>query len=332
LIATVSSEQHIIAIGDVHGCNQELQRLLGELPLESNTTLVFLGDYIDRGPDSRGVVETIFELRKSHKVVTLMGNHEELLLDFLQNPGSGRAGTFLFNGGGATLASYGSADGHFSIPDEHLEFFNTLDLFYETDDYFFVHAGVPLIPLEEIDPERHREMMLWMRDPFLKTDYQWSKTVVHGHTAVVEVEFLQNRINLDTGCALGNVLSSMEFPSMTVRQIQKRRVDPESHLRDAGSRRRAIRFEGAIPVFIERGDGQLELETLDHNEFGMLCRDVDPEPAALLEIGEAVRGCIGKDANSAVDFSGTVVRCRREEAVYYAVSIDTFRPRTPLDR
>jgi serine/threonine protein phosphatase 1 len=328
----VPSQRHIIAIGDVHGCNRELNLLLGELPVRNDTTIIFLGDYVDRGPDSRGVVDTVLELSRRHNVIPLMGNHEELFMEFLSNPGSGRAGTFLFNGGGATLASYGSVDGRFDIPEEHLEFFKELLLFYETEDYFFVHAGVPLIPLDELDMSKHREVLLWMRDPFLRSDFSWSKVIVHGHTAVVDVELMPNRINLDTGCALGNMLTAMEFPSRTIYQVQKRRVEETAHLTDSSGRRRAIRFEGAIPVYIDRAGGVLELETLDHNEFGMLCRDLDPAPDVLLRIGESVRGCIGRDTPAAVEFSGTVVRCREEEAVYYAVAIDTFRPRTPLDR
>ena len=114
----------IFAIGDIHGCVNELRALLNLLPLTPESTVVFLGDYIDRGGNSKGVIDTIIELRGHCRVVTLKGNHEAMFLDFLDHPGSARAGLFICNGGSATLASYANETGRYELPSEHVAFFS----------------------------------------------------------------------------------------------------------------------------------------------------------------------------------------------------------------
>ena len=133
-------------VGDIHGCHASLLSLFAKLEIDPlHDTLVFLGDYIDRGPDSKGVVQEVLRLRKEIKrCVTLMGNHEYMLLRFLA--GHDRE-MFLQVGGQETLASYGigphyDQDGLASIPAEHLGFFNDLLTSWEDDSYIYVHAGL----------------------------------------------------------------------------------------------------------------------------------------------------------------------------------------------
>jgi serine/threonine protein phosphatase 1 len=318
-------EEHVIAIGDVHGCNDELQLLLNKVPLTSDTTIVFLGDYVDRGPDSKGVIDTVLELSKQHKVVTLRGNHEDMMLDFIEDPYSGEAGTFLYNGGAATLGSYrDDKPGEYTIPDEHVQFLKNLDLYYENEGFFFVHAGVPDIPLDTIDPEEHRNYLLWVRKPFLDSRYRWKKKVVHGHTPVPEVERRSNRTNIDTGCVQGNVLTAIDLPSGRLFQVAKQTIEPSTRLSDPETRRRTVRFPGALEVVIHKGGRQINLETLNHNEYGMFCRDVTSAKQELMA-GEHVRGVIGPESRSPVEFVAEVLRARDDDdAFYYAMSLSVI--------
>ena len=110
------SPKKIFAIGDVHGCASELRMLLNKLPLTEESVVVFLGDYVDRGPNSKQVIETVLELKEQCQVVALKGNHEALFLSFLQDPSSEAAGMFIYNGGSATLHSYATPEGEYRIP------------------------------------------------------------------------------------------------------------------------------------------------------------------------------------------------------------------------
>src|SRR3954463_10575248 len=116
----------LFAIGDVHGCAEELRALIQKLPLRRDSLVVFLGDYIDRGPDSRGVVDTILDLQQYCRVVCLLGNHELMLREFLDGSDSRRVARFIYNGGSATLSSYADHDGVFVMPEEHRDFFDSL--------------------------------------------------------------------------------------------------------------------------------------------------------------------------------------------------------------
>src|SRR5579864_4865919 len=113
----------LYAIADIHGCDEELRALLKLLPLDRSSRVVFLGDYIDRGPNSAGVVDTILELEEYCQVVCLLGNHELMLREFLDGSDPRLSARFIYNGGGATLASYSNDDGVFVIPEEHVDFF-----------------------------------------------------------------------------------------------------------------------------------------------------------------------------------------------------------------
>jgi len=316
---------NLFVIGDVHGCASELKTLLNKLPLAPTSTVVFLGDYIDRGPQSRDVVETILQLRTFCTVVTLTGNHEAMLQDFLQDPTSQGAGMFIYNGGGATLASYADEHGNYEIPDHHLRFFAELPLSYETPDFFFVHAGVPDVKLEELDDAKHRKEMLWVRRSFHRSSFRWNKMIVHGHSPVAEVHFGERRINVDTGCVYEQVLTALELPSKKIYSVTRYREARKVHLRDFDSNRIAVRFKGAVPVYVHRGTETLEFETLDYSEFGMLMRYIARHEGDVLQVGEEIAGHIGSDTNQLVDFRGKVIRPQtNEHGLCYAVKIDTL--------
>lgn len=134
----------LIVIGDVHGCAEELKALVHKLPLDQDTTLLFLGDYVDRGPDAKGVIDTVLDLSELYKVIALKGNHEWLMEEYLAKPTNAVAsGNFILNGGSATLASYSTDGQTYEIPSSHKEFLANLKLYHETETHFYVHAGIP---------------------------------------------------------------------------------------------------------------------------------------------------------------------------------------------
>ncbi|MDH3378213.1 MAG: metallophosphoesterase [Gammaproteobacteria bacterium] len=312
----------IFAIGDVHGSAKELGRLLSQLPLQRDSTIVFLGDYVDRGPDSRAVIDTILELRERYDVVTLLGNHEQMLLDFLDAPQSSGAGTFIYNGGSSTLAAYSSDRGDYSIPPNHMDFLRELDLYYQTDENFFVHAGVPDTPLHELDPVDDRRTMLWIRDRFLKSTYSWSKTIVHGHSWIHDVEIKSNRINLDTGCAYGGRLTAMQMSNRRMFSVPHDAQSKRIYLQDRSSQRAAVRFDGAIPVVVERGTEKMEFETVNYSEIGMLIRDTSRLDYLALDKGEVIAIKVGAGGPSEVEIVGRVLRRKlNDDGGYYALQV-----------
>jgi serine/threonine protein phosphatase 1 len=320
----------IIAIGDVHGCADELRLLLNKLPLSDEVEVVFLGDYVDRGPRSREVIDTVLELQPQCRVVPLMGNHEAMFLDYLDDPTSGKAGAFVYNGGSATLSSYADERGEVFIPPAHVEFLRTLRLSHETKDYFFVHAGVPRAPLAQLDQRRHGSALLWMRGDFLTTDYDWGKTIVHGHTVVPRVQIQANRICVDTGCVFGRRLSAIALPGERVISVPRRDAIDRVVLRDSSSRRAAIRFLGEVPVVVRRGTERHAFTTVDYSELGMYMRAADAGRAPHFDVGERLEGVVGPDAQSLVSFDGAVVRRRSDDlGVHYAVKIFATRPALP---
>jgi serine/threonine protein phosphatase 1 len=313
----------IFAIGDVHGCATELRLLLNKLPLDKDSRVVFLGDYVDRGPQSREVIDTVLELSKEIDVVPLKGNHEALFLAFLRDPGSEAAGMFIYNGGSATLHSYAGDDGEYHIPREHRDFLANLELFHETDDYFFVHAGCPRIPVEQFDTRKHAHDFLWARGAFLRTNYKWSKLIVHGHTPVKAVDMRANRINIDTACVFDRTLTAVELPAKRFYSVRRQDKTRHVYLRDRSeSLRDAQRFVGSVPVYVHRDDEVLEFETRDYSEFGMLLRGVAHLDRAILDQEERISGFIGSQDESLVDFDGEVVRVDpRADGVYYGIKL-----------
>jgi len=213
-------------IGDIHGCLDELACLVDGLPLERSDRLIFLGDYIDRGPNSKGVVSYLIELQRhaAQEIIFLKGNHEDMFLSYLGLPGR-HGDMFLYNGGGPTLASYAisprshPSEALASVPPSHLEFFRQLRMYYVAPPFFCVHAGVdPDKMLEEQDEEE----MLWIRDQFILSRHALPYTVLFGHTPQEEVMFhLPYKVGLDTGLVYGNKLSCLELEEKVLFQIDR---------------------------------------------------------------------------------------------------------------
>lgn len=299
----------LFVISDIHGCATELRLLLNKLPLTRHSKLVFLGDYINRGPNSREVIDTILELSGFCEVVALKGNHEQMMLDFISNPKSPQAGMFIYNGGGATLANYqvhGSK--RIDIPKEHVDFFCSLSLFHEEEDYFFVHAGLPDIPIPTINPDEHQTQLLWIRKEFLNSQYDWGKMVIHGHSPVSAVQFRANRINIDTGCVYKNRLTALQLPQRTVYSVARQAEPKVIPLKDKKSRRATIRFDGAIPVYLPHGDTILQFESINYSELGVLIYDMIFTKDQTLNVDQEVRGAIGSKTHETIPFEGRVVR------------------------
>lgn len=206
-MADTKGSGRLLAIGDIHGCHDQLAALLAKVKPQPSDRLVFLGDYIDRGPRSKEVVELVLSLRqRCPDTIFLKGNHEAMLEDYLVR---GERLQFLRNGGDATLASYGAA-GAAEIPQAHRDFFNNLRLYYETDSFIFVHAG--LRPGVQLAGQREQDL-LWIREEFLSSSYDWGKTVVFGHTPRTSPLITPTRIGLDTGAVYGGLLSCCEVRS-----------------------------------------------------------------------------------------------------------------------
>jgi serine/threonine protein phosphatase 1 len=205
----------IYAIGDVHGRADLLKAVferidtsLTDHPIEQ-AVQVLLGDYIDRGPESRDVIDLLIARRRQHAMVCLKGNHEIYPVRFLSD--SSMLSEWAQVGGINTLLSYGARpstrddpksekdvarDFQEALPENHNRFFRSLALSFTCGDYFFAHAGVrPGIPLNQ---QREQDLLL-IRDSFLWHEGGFGKTIVHGHSPVKEPDFRPNRINIDTG-------------------------------------------------------------------------------------------------------------------------------------
>jgi serine/threonine protein phosphatase 1 len=227
---TVPAGQRIYAVGDVHGRLDLLDQMLrmierddAERDAAIRRTLIFLGDYIDRGAESRGVIQRLIDAPPSgFEIICLKGNHEDLLLRGMTEQMALIA--WLGNGGGETLASYGVArpphEGAAmrtndvadalvaAMPAAHLTFLRELELTVSFGDYFFVHAGVrPGVPLASQDEYD----LLYIREPFLSHRGQFGKVVVHGHTPVREPELRPNRIGIDTGAFFTGRLTALRL-------------------------------------------------------------------------------------------------------------------------
>ena len=218
------SSERTFVIGDIHGCVEEVERMLEAIAPGSSDTLCFLGDYIDRGPSSRQVVDCLLRAKEAGpRCIFLKGNHEDMFLSYLGLAGNyGEA--FLANGGARTLASYGlsgmiGAEAALNLPPAHLEFFEGLQLQAQLGEFLCVHAGVhPQRPLDaQLD-----EDLLWIRDEFLFARHPFPLTVLFGHTPHREVLIdLPFKLGLDTGLVYGNKLSCLELASKELIQIKR---------------------------------------------------------------------------------------------------------------
>ena len=214
-LADIGANQRIYVIGDIHGRSDLLDKMIEQIeqdlkksPVADGLT-VTLGDYVDRGPDSRGVLDRLANNPFPTRYIALKGNHEALFEAFLTDPAV--ASQWRRLGGLETLYSYGvsvatvmigkgfeeaSAALRQAVPKEHFRFLGSLELAVSVGDYFLCHAGVrPGIPLKQ----QRAEDLLWIRDEFLNSKASFGKIVVHGHSPTAEPEVLPTRINIDTG-------------------------------------------------------------------------------------------------------------------------------------
>lgn len=192
------------AISDIHGCARTFRYLVEyKLNLQPTDELYLLGDYIDRGPDSKGVIDFILELRAAgFAVTTLMGNHEQMLLQAKDEPGHAIQ-NWLSNGGKATLESF-NIKLPSEMPDKYVSFFLKLEFYKAFDDYLLVHAGFNFaVP----NPFQDYEAMLWIRNFEADEKFTKSRIIVHGHTPTIVSSILANTtpplpkaINIDGGC------------------------------------------------------------------------------------------------------------------------------------
>ncbi|MBU0676009.1 MAG: serine/threonine protein phosphatase [Proteobacteria bacterium] len=211
--------EKIFAIGDIHGCLDKLQNLLARLPYDSTCDrLVFLGDYINRGPDTAGVLDRLVELKNQNpRVVALMGNHEYLLLEYHRTGDPALLPYLRKMSIDATLKSYGihtafSLQSLNFLPESHLAFLYNLRLYWETDEYIFVHAGMEAdLPLPEQDATSFCEA----RDSFISSDRDFGKKVIFGHTEFEMPLVTATKIGIDTGAIHGNFLTAVELPGNT---------------------------------------------------------------------------------------------------------------------
>jgi hypothetical protein len=256
-----------------------------------------------------------------------MGNHEQMLVDFLDRPESAGAGLFILNGGGATLSDYAGPGGTFEFPDSHVEFLRGLKLYYENDTHFFVHAGVPNLKLKDIDFENEAMTMMWVRQSFLNSSFRWEKKIVHGHTPVRSPEILSNRINIDTGCVYDGHLTAIELTSAKLYQVEKQvKGETERVPHRADESRVAVRFTGRMPVQARLvGGASYDFETLNYNKFGLLLRELGNSPDGLLKVGDRIEGRIGPEGDEAVYFKGEVMRTESRGANrLYGVKTDAI--------
>ena len=230
--ASLPPELRVYAVGDIHGCDgqlDDLHQMIAEdaaAAPEARRVIVYLGDYIDRGPDSGRVLETLrYPPRFGAEAIHLAGNHEAMMLDALSHPEDTEAARlWIVNGGAEALGSWGvdpsSVDPRHwaaSIPAEQLAFLRTLRRRTAFGGYLFVHAGIrPGVPLDAQDPDD----LLWIREPFLSSTADHGAVVVHGHTPGRDVIVRRNRIGLDTGAVYGGKLTCAVLWADRLRLLQ----------------------------------------------------------------------------------------------------------------
>lgn len=225
----------IYAIGDVHGRLDLLKKMYAAIGAEGGRVpdcrIVHLGDYVDRGPESRQVLDFLAEACLDTRIIALCGNHDVAFLDFLAEPAA--TGLFARYGGDATARSYGVeiefqpgprlAAGHRAlveaVPDAHRRFLQRLRFSAELGDFFFCHAGIrPGIALNRQLPQD----LIWIRDAFLGHEGLHPKVVVHGHTPAERPEMLPNRVNVDTGAYHSGTLTALVIEGREKRILQVR--------------------------------------------------------------------------------------------------------------
>lgn len=216
-------------ISDIHGCYQEFNQLLSKVKYDPKVDqLILVGDYCDRGPDSKDVIEQVMLLVETQGVIAIRGNHDQMLVDALLH---GQDSRFLRNGGFSTLESYCGWDffgGNFSLDRyreakeymlqhyaDHFDFLKQLPFYYEDDKHIYVHAGID--PACEDWKQTLPMDFLWIREPFIEHPTNLDKTVVFGHTPTIDfhgtadIWFAEDKIGLDGGCCFGYQLNCLEI-------------------------------------------------------------------------------------------------------------------------
>ena len=222
LFSSSNDNGRLFAIGDIHGCVDELSTMINAIAPARGDTVVFVGDYIDRGPAARDVLELLIELNQgAAEYVFLKGNHEDMMLSFLGLPGH-YGESFLFNGGAPTLESYGVPEVAIDcalehIPATHMDFLKSLATSYLRPPYLFVHAGIS--PFRQME-EQSVDDLLWIRQEFIFNPHQISATVVFGHTPMRAVMVdLPYKLGIDTGLVYGGKLTCLEFNEGVAYQV-----------------------------------------------------------------------------------------------------------------
>jgi len=218
---SIGNRPRTFVIGDIHGCASTLRRLVERTLRPSPVDRIYLlGDLIDRGPDSKGVLDFIFDLRKRGlSVAAIRGNHEEMFLQAGCDPYYREI--WSANGGLKTLASF-QADGAGDIPPLYRNFLGSLPLYILLDEFVIVHAG---LNFDTEDPFDDSEAMLWTRSPFVDRERIGGRRLICGHTPVtrsqLEASLGSSKIMLDNGCVFGGrpemgSLAALELESMTL--------------------------------------------------------------------------------------------------------------------
>lgn len=198
-----------VVIGDIHGCVNQLNELIEKLGEDfSQTKLIFTGDYIDRGPDSYEVIETVKSLQSiftKEQIILLRGNHEDMAIDYIRN----RHSMTMYNGGYATRASL-ERNGKTFV--DYVDFFESLPLMYEDEHFIYCHAGIN--PFKSMACQTKDDLM-WIRNEFIDNSTNLSKKVIFGHTPTItqngntEPIFMADKIAIDTGCVFTGVLTAL---------------------------------------------------------------------------------------------------------------------------
>lgn len=238
MYADEKNYKRIIVVGDLHGYCGPLNKLLENINLTEKDLMIFIGDYIDRGPESKSVIDTLIHLKSLYSnIIFLKGNHEDMMLGAVGFTAVVKdINTWLYNGGVQTLGSYGMDRNEIMmlagirddgerlqkmrefLPESHLDFLLGLNMFVETDNYFFCHAGIkPFISIKV--GKANAFDLLWTRDHIYADAFNWEKTVVCGHTPLTDVLIKDRLICIDTGLYYYGKLSAIDVLTKQIFQV-----------------------------------------------------------------------------------------------------------------